>query len=84
MDRLQNNPDISFKILFTKVDPGDSGCVSFYIVYNASITVTDAVSRAYKLAKTCKTKDVALHMRGLIRRAFRRQMLFLGPQPLKI
>ena len=71
MYRLQNNPDISSKILFTKVDPGDRGYVSFYPVYDARITVDDAVFRAYKLASTDKTKDVALFLRGLIRRAFK-------------
>ena len=70
MDRLQNNSDISSKIIFTKVDPGDRGCVSFYLVYNANITVSDTVSQAYKLASTNNTKYVALLLHGLIRSAF--------------
>ena len=45
--------------------------MSFYLVFNASITVADAVSQVYKLASTYKTKDVALLLRGLIRRAFK-------------
>ena len=70
MIRLQNDPDISSKIAFTKVSPCDTGSVSFYLVYSTSITVTDAVALSNKLASMDKTEDVALLLRSLIRRAF--------------
>ena len=70
MKRLKNHPDISSQIVFSKVDPGDRGCMSFYLVYNARITVADAVACAYNLASVDKMKDIAVLLRGVIRRAF--------------
>ena len=70
MIRLQTDPDISSKIAFTKVNPSDTGFVSFYLMYSTSITVADAVALSYKLASMDKTQDVALLLRSLIRHAF--------------
>jgi len=82
MKRLKNHPDISSQIVFSKVDPGDRGCMSFYLVYNARITVADAVACAYNLASVDKMKDIAVLLRGVIRRAFgKTQALPWPPTP---
>ena len=69
MRRLQNH-QINSQIVFSKVDPANKGCISFYLVYSSRITVADAVASAYRLASVDKIKDVALLLRGVIRRAF--------------
>ena len=56
---------------FAKVNPGDKGFITYNLVYNASITVTDAVTYAYKLGSKDKYEDVALMLRNTIHRAFR-------------
>ena len=71
MDRLQINPDIKSKIMFTKVNPNDKGIMSFYIVYSVRITIADAVSLVSKLASSDKITDVALLLRGIFMCAFK-------------
>lgn len=46
--KLQNH-DIHEWIAFAKVNPGDKGCITYNLVYSASISVTDAVTYAYML-----------------------------------
>ena len=62
---------ISEKISFTKVSPGDKGCVTFILIYSNYIIVADDVAFGYKLASTDKFADVALLMRSLIQRAYK-------------
>ena len=68
-DRLQNH-EIHSLITFAKVNPGNKGCISFNLVYNANLSVGDAVTYAYKLGSKDKYKDVALLLRGMIQQAF--------------
>ena len=70
LHRLENHA-ISGNISFIKVSPGDKGCISFNLIYNNSITVSDAIAFAYKLGSTDKFADVALLIRGLIQRAYK-------------
>ena len=68
-DRLQNH-EIHSLIAFVKVNPGNKGCISFNLVYNANVFVGDAVTYAYKLGSKDKYKDVVLLLRGLIQQVF--------------
>lgn len=67
--KLQNH-DIHEWITFAKVNPGDKGCITYNLVYSASISVTDAVTYAYMLGSKDKYEDVALLLRGIIQQTF--------------
>ena len=45
--RLESH-DIHELIAFAKVTPADKGCITYNLVYSASISVADAVAYAYK------------------------------------
>ena len=64
-DRLQIH-EIHSLIAFANLNPGNKGCITFNLVYNASLSVADAVTYAYKLGSKDKYEDVALLLRGLI------------------
>lgn len=68
--RLQKHA-ISDLICFTKVNPGDKGCLSFILIYSKDITVAEAVAYSYKLGSVDKYAEVALHIRALIQKAYR-------------
>ena len=68
--RLENH-DIHELIAFAKVTPGDKGCITYNLVYSASISVADAVAYAYKLGSKEKYEDVALLLRSSIQQAFK-------------
>ena len=51
--RIENH-DIHEQIAFAKVNPGDKGCITYNLVYSASISVADAVSYAYQLGSKDK------------------------------
>ena len=67
--RLENHA-IHELIAFAKVNPGDKGCITYNLVYSASISVADAVTYAYKLGTKDKYEDLALLLRGIIKQAF--------------
>ena len=46
------------------------GCITYNLVYSASISVTDVVTYAYKLGSKDKYEDVALLLRGIIQHTF--------------
>lgn len=69
LQRLQNH-SISELISFTKVSPGDKGCIAFNLIYNKATSVEDAVASAYRLGSTDKFADVGLLLRGLILKAY--------------
>lgn len=68
--RLEHH-DIHELIAFAKVNPGDKGCITYNLVYSASISTADAVAYAYKLGSKDKYEDVALLLRSLIQQAFK-------------
>ena len=70
MDRLQINPDINSRIIYTKVNPNDKGCVSLYIVCSSSITIADEWYLDSKLTCRNKNTDVALLLRGSLTHVF--------------
>ena len=65
LHRLKNN-EMSEAIRFTKINPGDKGCFSFYLIYSNRITLDDALAFAYKLGSTDKFTDVAFFIHALI------------------
>uniref|UniRef100_UPI00358E3B67 uncharacterized protein n=1 Tax=Myxine glutinosa TaxID=7769 RepID=UPI00358E3B67 len=67
--RLENHY-IHEVIAFAKVNPGDRGCITYNLVYSASISVADAVTCAYNLGTKDKYEDVALLLRAMIQQAF--------------
>ena len=65
------NHDNHELVAFSKVNPGDEGRLTYHLVYSASISVTDAVTYAYKLGTKDKCDDLALLFRAIINRAFK-------------
>ena len=51
---------------FSKVSPGDKGCITYNLVYSASISLADAVTFAYKLGSKDKYEDVAQLLQSII------------------
>ena len=70
MKRLQNH-QISDSIKFNKLDVAERGCTTFFLVHSASITVSGAVSHAYRLTACDHIQDVALNLRCEIIQAFK-------------
>ena len=69
--RLEDH-DIHERIAFAKVNPGDHGCVSYVLVYNANISVAEAVADAYRLGSNDKYEEVAMLLRVVIQEAFKK------------
>ena len=67
--RLQKH-EINECIAFTKVIPGDKGCITYNLVYSTSISVAEAVTYAYGLGSKDKFKDVALYLRSVVHGMF--------------
>ena len=67
--KLENH-DIYKQIALAKVYPGDKGFITKHLMYNASISVADAVTYAYKLGSKDKYEYVALLLRSIIQQAF--------------
>ena len=68
--RLQND-NISQLITFTKVAPGDQGCITYTLIYSASITIGDAVVNSCKLGSNDKYDDEAKLLCSIIIHAFK-------------
>lgn len=64
------NHDIHEWISFANVNPGDKGCITYNLVYSASIFTEGAVTYAYKLGSKANYEDVAVLLRCIIKRAF--------------
>jgi len=71
MRRLEKHTHLGTKLSFNKVESDEQGFISFYLVYSSSLTVGEAVSQVYKVATKDSIKEVALMLRGIIRRAFK-------------
>ena len=67
--RLQRH-EINECIAFTKVFPGDRGCITYNLVYSTSISVAEAVTYAYRLGSRDKFEDVALHLHSAVQGKF--------------
>ena len=67
--RLQRHK-INECIAFTKVFPGDRGCITYNLVYSTSISVVEAVTYAYRLVSRDKFEDVALLLRSAVQGTF--------------
>ncbi|CAH1773854.1 unnamed protein product [Owenia fusiformis] len=63
--------EIYQKISFANVSPGDKGCINYNVIYKSSLTVVDALDKAYKLGSEDEYKDVALLIRGIIQQAYK-------------
>ena len=68
MTKIQRDDDVSAHLSFSNVKL--SGCISMWLVYNASITVNDAVAAAYLAASKDLLKHAAITLRQLILKAF--------------
>ena len=53
------------------VNSGDNGCITYNLMYSASISVADALTSAYKLGTKDKCDDLALLLYGIIKQAFK-------------
>lgn len=63
LKRLQNDP-IKDHVSFAKVNDDKPGAISFWLVYNSNITVSNALERAYTLGGTDMYQDIALRLRS--------------------
>ena len=68
--RIENH-DIIKQIAFAKVNTGDKGCITYNLVYSASISVADAVSYTYQLGSKDKYQHIALLLCSSIQQAFK-------------
>lgn len=62
---------IGDQVKFVNVKPSNEGCITYNLLYSASITVADAVAFAFQLASRNKVNDVAIILRSAIQRAFK-------------
>ena len=69
--RIKNDKQFEDRIKCSKESSGNQGCISFWLLYQANITASDAMAMAYKLANTDIIKDAGLRIRTLIKRAFK-------------
>lgn len=70
---------INKRISFTKIKPGDKGFISYYLIYSASIPVSEVVSLAYKLGAKDRIEEVALILRSKIQQVFSNSKPLLWP-----
>ena len=70
MKKIRKDEDLCEKIGFSKVEW--KGCVSFWLVFNATMSAESAVSASYLAATVDKIKDVALHLKEIIETAFKK------------
>ncbi|KAK5870594.1 hypothetical protein PBY51_003528 [Eleginops maclovinus] len=70
-EKLKSKLEKHEGITFAKVTAEDKGCITYNLVYNASLSVSDAVAHAYKLESKDKYEYVALLLRGTIQKTFR-------------
>lgn len=70
-EKLKSKLEKHEEIAFAKVTHDDKGCITYNLVYNASLSVSDAVAHAYQLGSKDKYQDVALLLRRTILKTFR-------------
>ena len=68
-ERLERHA-INSHISFTRFDPGNAGCIRYFLIYNATMSVSEAVEQAYSLGTKNNVMDTAKLLRGLIQKAF--------------
>ena len=67
--RLENHK-VGQHLAFAKVDPGMIGFIKYNLIYNSSISVSEAVVRAFELGSNDCIMETARLIRGLIQKAF--------------
>ena len=55
---------------FTTVDPGNKGFISYVLIYNAQLSVADAIAYVYQLGSKDKLEECAIFLRKTIQHAF--------------
>ena len=65
------NHEIHERIAFVNVNSGDKGCITYNLVYSATMSIAEPVAFAYKLGSKDKYDDVALLLRSSIQQAFK-------------
>ena len=70
LERLQSNP-VSEDLVFTKVDPGRHGAMTFWLLCSKKVSLTNALSGAYYLGNTDKCSDAAQILRSGILNAYK-------------
>ncbi|KAK5856857.1 hypothetical protein PBY51_008423 [Eleginops maclovinus] len=70
-EKLKSKLEKHQGIAFAKFTADDKGCITYNLVYNGSLSVSDAVAHAYKLGSKDKYEDMALLLRGTIQNTFR-------------
>ena len=64
------NHKVGQHLAFAKVDPGTIGFIEYNLMYNSSISVSDAVVQAFELGSKDQIMETAQLIRGLIQKAF--------------
>jgi hypothetical protein len=78
--KLEKHHILGPKLVFTKVQP-QSNSWPFYLVFSSNISVDEAVTQGYQLASRDAVKDVALLLRGVIKKAFEESKDLPWPPP---
>ena len=76
---LRQDEMLCQNLTFSKVSPENKGCITYWLIYRADITTTDAIARVYKLACSDNIKDVGLQLGAFIQRAFKRSKELTWP-----
>ena len=69
--RIRNDPQFNNRITGSKVTSGNQGSIFLWLLYRADITTSDAMAWAYKLGSAENIKGIGLHLRSIIKRAFK-------------
>ena len=64
------NHEVGQHLAFAKVDPGMIGLIKYNLIYNSSISVSDAVVHSFELGSKDRIVETARLIRGLIQKAF--------------
>ena len=67
--RLENHK-VGQHLAFAKVDPGTIGFIKYNLIYNSSMSVSDAVVQAFELGSKHRIMETVCFIRGLIQKAF--------------
>ena len=77
--RLRQDEKFCENLAFFKVSPENKGCITYWLIYRADITTTDAIARVYKLACSDNIKEVGLQLRTVIQCAFKSSKELVWP-----
>ena len=70
-EKLKSKLEKHEGIAVANVTADEKGCITYNLIHSASLSISDAVTHAYKMGCKDKYEDVALLLRGTIQKTFR-------------